>query len=272
MRFGPLALDVVARQVSSGQVALHLTPKAFELLALLVREAPRVVPKAELHQELWRETFVSDAALASLVKELRRELRERGRAADLIRTVHGVGYALAAAEPREAIGPGQRGGRRAVWRYAAVMAAAAAATALALRVAWPQRVPPAAVSRLSVAFPASAPHDRRSWHSVAIAPDGARNAYATPRGLAVRPRDRLDVDVLQDLGTSSAHRSSPTMASGSASSTDPSSSGSPCPAAPQRPSPRSATARRPPGERTRSSWRTREASSCWRRKEAIRTS
>ena len=96
-RFGPLALDVVARQVSCGEAALHLTPKAFDLLALLVREAPRVVSKAELHQQLWRETFVSDAALAGIVKELRRELRERGQAAELIRTVHGVGYALAAA-------------------------------------------------------------------------------------------------------------------------------------------------------------------------------
>lgn len=92
-----MTLDVVARRVFCDGIALHLTPKAFDLLALLVREAPRVVPKAELHQELWRETFVSDAALASLVKELRRELRERGQAADLIRTVHGVGYALAVA-------------------------------------------------------------------------------------------------------------------------------------------------------------------------------
>jgi DNA-binding winged helix-turn-helix (wHTH) protein len=106
VRFGPVTLDVVARRISCDGVLLHLTPKAFDLLALLVREAPRVVPKAELHQALWRETFVSDAALASLVKELRRELRERGRAADLIRTVHGVGYALAAAvEAVPATGP-----------------------------------------------------------------------------------------------------------------------------------------------------------------------
>jgi serine/threonine-protein kinase len=106
-----------------------------------------------------------------------------------------------ALEPREGTDSGQRGGRRAVWRYAAVMAAAAAATAMALRVGWPQHVPAAAISRLSVSFPASAPHDRRSWHSVAIAPDGARIAYATPRGLAIRSRDRLDVDLLQDVGT-----------------------------------------------------------------------
>ena len=33
--------------------ALHLTPKAFDLLALLIAAAPRVVPKAEIHERLW---------------------------------------------------------------------------------------------------------------------------------------------------------------------------------------------------------------------------
>ncbi|BCS31781.1 hypothetical protein TBR22_A09850 [Luteitalea sp. TBR-22] len=89
-----MTLDVVARRVSCDGTPLHLTPKAFDLLAFLVREAPRVVPKAELHRALWPDTFVSDAALASLVKEVRRELREKDHAVDLIRTVHGIGYAV----------------------------------------------------------------------------------------------------------------------------------------------------------------------------------
>jgi DNA-binding winged helix-turn-helix (wHTH) protein len=92
-----MTLDVVARRISCDGVPLHLTPKAFDLLALLVREAPRVVPKAELHRALWPGTFVSDAALASLVKEVRRELRDRGQPASLIRTVHGIGHALGTA-------------------------------------------------------------------------------------------------------------------------------------------------------------------------------
>ena len=60
-----------------GDAVVHLTAKAFDLLALLVDEAPRVVRKAELHERLWPGTFVSEAALGALVKELRRALEDR---------------------------------------------------------------------------------------------------------------------------------------------------------------------------------------------------
>ena len=72
---------------------LRLTPKAFELLKILIDDAPRVVSKADLHRRLWPETFVTDAALTCLVKELRRVL-PRGDTAPVIRTAHGVGYAF----------------------------------------------------------------------------------------------------------------------------------------------------------------------------------
>ena len=95
IRFGPITLDVATRRVVRADVELHLTPKAFDLLAILVGEAPRVVPKAELHERLWPSTFVSDATLVSLIKELRRALDTSGQPRSLIRTAHGVGYALA---------------------------------------------------------------------------------------------------------------------------------------------------------------------------------
>ena len=97
-RFGPFTLDNVRRQLTrdAGQV-LHLTPRAFDLLALLIAEAPRVVPKAELHQHLWPGTFVSDATLAGLVKEVRRALDEGKAGAPLVRTAHRVGYAFCGA-------------------------------------------------------------------------------------------------------------------------------------------------------------------------------
>lgn len=95
-RFGGVTLDAATRRVTRGEAELHLTPKAFDLLAILAHEAPRVVRKAELHERLWPRTFVSDATLVSLVKELRRTLDD-DQAASLIRTAHGVGYALAVA-------------------------------------------------------------------------------------------------------------------------------------------------------------------------------
>ena len=53
--------------------------------------------KDELHRHLWPDAFVSDAALVSLVKELRRSLGDRGALEPIVRTSHGVGYAFGAA-------------------------------------------------------------------------------------------------------------------------------------------------------------------------------
>jgi DNA-binding winged helix-turn-helix (wHTH) protein len=95
-RFGAFVFDSALRQVSRDGDEIHLTPKAFDLLALLVDEAPRVVRKTELHERLWPGTFVSDATLVGLVKELRRALDDREAGAPIIRTAHGVGYAFTA--------------------------------------------------------------------------------------------------------------------------------------------------------------------------------
>jgi DNA-binding winged helix-turn-helix (wHTH) protein len=94
MRFGRIEFDPVTRRVSCEGVDIHLTPKAFELLAVLLDGAPRVVSKRELHARLWPGGSVADATLVALIKQLRAALDDRDRAAPLIRTVHRVGYAL----------------------------------------------------------------------------------------------------------------------------------------------------------------------------------
>lgn len=94
-RFGPFEVDSGRRQLLKDGSDVHLTPKAFDLLDLLIDEAPRVVRKHELHQRLWAETFVSDATLVGLIKELRRALDDHDAKAPIIRTAHGVGYAFA---------------------------------------------------------------------------------------------------------------------------------------------------------------------------------
>ena len=94
VQFGAFLLNVPRRDLSRGDTTLHVTPKAFDLLLLLVDEAPRVVEKRELHERLWQGTFVSDATLVGLVKELRRVLDDRDPNAPIIRTAHRVGYAF----------------------------------------------------------------------------------------------------------------------------------------------------------------------------------
>jgi len=92
--FDVYTFDSDKRQVTAGGTVVHLTPKAFDLLSILISEAPRVVTKSDLHRRLWPDTFVADATLVSLIKELRRELRNRESDTPTIRTAHGVGYAF----------------------------------------------------------------------------------------------------------------------------------------------------------------------------------
>jgi len=100
-RFRYFKVDFSRRQLMRDDVVVHLTPKAFDLLAVRIDEAPRVVRKSELHERLWPRTFVSDATLVGLVKELRRALVDNNSSAPVIRTAHRIGYAFSAALDRK---------------------------------------------------------------------------------------------------------------------------------------------------------------------------
>ncbi|HVK25990.1 MAG TPA: response regulator transcription factor [Actinokineospora sp.] len=87
---GDLEVDPVERRVRRAGVEAHLTPIEFDLIAHLAARPRAVHPRERLLAEIWGW---GDAAgtrtVDSHVKALRRKL-----GADLIRTVHGVGYAL----------------------------------------------------------------------------------------------------------------------------------------------------------------------------------
>jgi len=101
-RFGEFRLDPRRRQLFRGEKAVHLTPKAFELLSALLEARPEAVAKADLEFRIWGQIHVAETSLAGLVAELRAALGERPRESQFIRTVHGFGYAfcgLTAASP-----------------------------------------------------------------------------------------------------------------------------------------------------------------------------
>lgn len=90
---GDLEIDIDQRRVARGGVPAQLTPIEFDLLVHFARR-PRVVqPRERLLSEVWDWNVLEPAsgtrAVDSHIKALRRKL-----GADLIRTVHGVGYAL----------------------------------------------------------------------------------------------------------------------------------------------------------------------------------
>jgi DNA-binding winged helix-turn-helix (wHTH) protein len=94
--FDPFTLDLDTRQLTLEGREIHLAPKALELLATLVLERPRVVPKASLQERLWPGAFVVEANLSNLVAEIREALGDSARAPRFVRTVHGFGYAFSA--------------------------------------------------------------------------------------------------------------------------------------------------------------------------------
>jgi DNA-binding winged helix-turn-helix (wHTH) protein len=90
---GECELDIDARQLYRGSAAVHLSPKAFDLLAFLVAQRPRAVPRQELYDHLWPDTFVVEANLPILIREVRNALGDaEGK---WIRTVYRHGYACA---------------------------------------------------------------------------------------------------------------------------------------------------------------------------------
>lgn len=96
IRFGAFTFDGDTRQLLAAGKAVHLSPKAFELLQILLNGRPKALSKSELQARLWPESFVTEANLPGLVKEIRAALGDEPRNPRFIRTLHGFGYAFAA--------------------------------------------------------------------------------------------------------------------------------------------------------------------------------
>ena len=98
IRFGTCTLDLGGRRLFRDDQEVHLTPKAFDLLALLVESRHRALSKAELKERIWPDTFVTEDGLSRLVNEIRTAMGDDARNPRWVRTVHGFGYALAETE------------------------------------------------------------------------------------------------------------------------------------------------------------------------------
>jgi len=95
-QFDRFTIDSESRQLVGDAVAIHLSPKAFDLLCLLIAERPNAVSKDALHARIWPGIFVVDANLSVLVAEIRRALGDDAHVPQFIRTVHRHGYAFCA--------------------------------------------------------------------------------------------------------------------------------------------------------------------------------
>ncbi len=94
MHFGDSVFDSGRRQLLRDGQPVPLSPKAYQLLELLLERAPDAISKEEIQSALWPATFVGEASLTNLVAELRAAIGDRARDPKFLRTVHRFGYAF----------------------------------------------------------------------------------------------------------------------------------------------------------------------------------
>jgi DNA-binding winged helix-turn-helix (wHTH) protein len=97
LRFSEFVFDPDRVLLLRGTEPVHLEPKAFQLLALLLSRRPSAITKAEIRGAIWPRTSVSESSLPGLVRDLRLALGDDSARPQLIRTVRGHGYAFCGA-------------------------------------------------------------------------------------------------------------------------------------------------------------------------------
>lgn len=127
--FESYRLDIGERLLFKDSAPVPITPKAFEILCVLVLRAGHLVSKEELLREVWRDSFVEESNLARNVYLLRKTLEEGADGQPFIQTVPRQGYRFVAgvrAVGAEAeVSPAEVGAAQASPALAAEAAAAA---------------------------------------------------------------------------------------------------------------------------------------------------
>ena len=95
--FDEFALDVGERRLLRGTETVRLSPKAYDVLVVLVRQSGRLVTKDELLAHVWPESFVEEGILNVHVAALRKALGDDTRPPAYIETVVRSGYRFIAA-------------------------------------------------------------------------------------------------------------------------------------------------------------------------------
>jgi predicted ATPase/DNA-binding winged helix-turn-helix (wHTH) protein len=90
--FHPFCLDRASERLWRGSQVIKLRPKAFAVLNLLVERPGQLITKDELLSAVWPNTFVSDAALKVIIRQLRKALDDDPKTPQFIETAHHRGY------------------------------------------------------------------------------------------------------------------------------------------------------------------------------------
>lgn len=94
--FGAYTLFPDRAELTGPEGLIHVEPKAFAVLRLLVENHDRVVSREEMIEAIWGGRFVSDAAVSTALKFARKAVGDDGDRQAMIRTLHGLGHRFVA--------------------------------------------------------------------------------------------------------------------------------------------------------------------------------
>ncbi len=90
--FGDCVFDTDRHTLERQGQGVRLQSRVFKMLAYLLEQRHRVVPRQELFEQVWSGQYVSKAALDGCIKRVRQVIGDSGQAQRLLKTQHGVGY------------------------------------------------------------------------------------------------------------------------------------------------------------------------------------
>lgn len=93
--WGKLQFDPSTYEVTFRDQLIHLTPKEYSLLELLLRNGRKVLSRSMIIERIWSlEEPPEEDTVKVHIRGLRQKLQRAGATSDFIETVHGVGYRL----------------------------------------------------------------------------------------------------------------------------------------------------------------------------------
>ena len=94
LRFGPIALNAAAHQVTVQGQPVELTAKEFDILELFLRHTNQVLTRDMIYDRIWGYDFGSESNVIEVYVRALRQKLEAGGAPRMLHTVRGVGYVL----------------------------------------------------------------------------------------------------------------------------------------------------------------------------------
>ena len=95
--FDDYELDTQTCELRRAGQSIPLAPKAYAVLLYLIEHRDRLIPKTELLDQVWPDTYVDDSAVKRNILAVHRAIEDQPQAPKRLRTQRGQGYRFTAA-------------------------------------------------------------------------------------------------------------------------------------------------------------------------------